>query len=234
MDLTKDLSEDEYQEKLEKYKDRIEKLQNILYQKKIPVIMVYEGWDAAGKGGSIKRIASALDPRGYSVATIAAPNECEDSHHYLWRFWKKIPKTGHISIYDRSWYGRVLVERVEGFCSRSEWMRAYEEINEFEASLDKWGAVIIKFWLQIDRDEQLRRFNEREDTFSKKYKITDEDWRNRDKWDEYELAVSDMIRYTSTDFAPWNLIEANSKRHARIKTMEIFIDKIEERLKKED
>lgn len=234
MDLTKDVSEEEYQKKLDNYKDRIETLQNMLYQKKIPVIMVYEGWDAAGKGGSIKRIASALDPRGYSVATIAAPNECEGSHHYLWRFWKRIPKTGHISIYDRSWYGRVMVERVEGFCSRPEWMRAYQEINEFEASLYKWGAVIIKFWLQIDRDEQLRRFNEREGTFSKKYKITDEDWRNRDKWDEYELAVSDMIRYTSTDFAPWNLIEANSKRHARIKTMEIFIDKIEERLKKED
>ncbi len=234
IDLTKDISDQEYEAKLKKYKDKIETLQNILYQKKIPVVIVYEGWDAAGKGGSIKRIASALDPRGYNVTTIAAPNECETGHHYLWRFWKKVPKTGHISIYDRSWYGRVLVERVEEYCKKEEWMRAYNEINEFEATLNKWGAVIIKFWLHIDKEEQLKRFNEREDTFSKKYKITGEDWRNRDKWDEYESSVDEMINYTSTDFAPWNIIEAKSKNFARIKTMEIFIDKLERILKKED
>ena len=160
-------------------------------------------WDAAGKGGNIKRIAGALDPRATEVHPIASPEPHEKARHYLWRFWTRLPKTGHIAIFDRTWYGRVMVERLEGFCSTNDWQRAYNEINEFEKELSQWGAVIIKFWVQIDKDTQLERFTERQNTPEKQWKITDEDWRNRDKWDQYEDAVNEMLQKTSTEYAPW-------------------------------
>ncbi len=230
LELDKHISDEEYEDRLNAYKSRLSFLHNKVYQKKIPIVIGYEGWDAAGKGGNIKRLTSALDPRGYNVTTIAAPNEAEAQRHYLWRFWQAMPKTGHITIFDRTWYGRVMVERIEGFCKENDWKRAYNEINEFEDSLSRWGCIIIKFWLQIDKEEQLRRFNEREQTPAKNYKITDEDWRNREKWDVYEDALKDMLKYTSTDFAPWTIIEANNKKFARLKALETLIARIEEKI----
>lgn len=228
--LNQKLSEDEYRQTLKEVQKKLSKLHNKLYQKKIPVIICYEGWDAAGKGGNIKRVAAALDPRGYEVLPIAAPDKAELSHHYLWRFWNRLPKTGHIAIFDRTWYGRVMVERLEGFCTNEEWHRAYNEINEFEKELYDWGAIIVKFWIHIDKDEQLRRFEDRQNTPSKQWKITEEDWRNREKWDQYEVAVNDMLQYTSTDFAPWHIIESQDKRFARIKAIRTLIHEIEERI----
>lgn len=227
IDLDHSLTRERYKALLKEKQERLNLLHNRLYLRKKPVILVYEGWDAAGKGGNIKRVAAALDPRGYEVVTVAAPEKFELYRHYLWRFWRQLPKTGHISIFDRSWYGRVMVERLEGFCSHNQWMRAFNEINEFEAALHEWGAIVIKFWMHIDKDEQLARFTLRQNTPEKQYKITEEDWRNREKWDLYEEAVDDMIRYTSTDFAPWQIIESNDKCYARIKTLDIIIDKIE-------
>ena len=177
-------------------------------------------------------MTAALDPRGYEVVPIAAPTPDELRHHYLWRFWNQLPKTGHIAIFDRSWYGRVMVERIEGFCSENDWRRAYTEMNEFERTLTQWGAVVIKFWLHIDQEEQLRRFTLRQQTPEKQWKITDEDWRNREKWPQYEVAVNDMLRYTSTDFAPWHIIESNNKKFARIKALKIIIRALEERMRK--
>ena len=205
-------------------------LHNKLYAKKIPVIIAYEGWDAAGKGGNIKRIASALDPRGYEVFPIASPTPDEKNRHFLWRFYNRLPKTGHIAIFDRTWYGRVMVERLEGFCSENDWMRAYNEINEFEKDLTDWGAIVIKFWVQIDKDTQLERFTLRQNTPEKQWKITEEDWRNREKWDLYEGAVDEMIEKTSTTFAPWFVLESNDKKYARIKALEILKEEIEKRL----
>ena len=187
VDLNKELTEEEYQEKLEKLQKRLSELHNVLYREKIPVIIAYEGWDAAGKGGNIKRIAAALDARGYEVHPIASPEPHEKNRHFLWRFWTRLPKSGHIAIFDRTWYGRVMVERLEGFCSENDWQRAYNEINEFEKELDDWGAVIVKFWVQIDKDTQLERFTLRQNTPEKRWKITDEDWRNREKWDLYQV-----------------------------------------------
>ena len=175
-------------------------------------------------------MAAALDPRGYEVIPIAAPDKAELAHHYLWRFWNHMPKTGHVAIFDRTWYGRVMVERIEGFCSTSAWQRAYQEINEFEWELHQWGAVILKFWLHIDPDEQLRRFKDRQETPSKQWKITEEDWRNREKWGQYETAVNDMLQYTSTGFAPWHIIESQDKKYGRIKALHTMIAAIEEGL----
>lgn len=230
LDLTKAIVEEEYKERLKSLQKKLFKLQNKLYLAKIPVIIAYEGNDAAGKGGNIRRVASALDARGYSVTPIAAPTPDELSHQYLWRFWKALPRTGHFGIFDRTWYGRVLVERVEDFTPVSRINQAYNEINEFEYMLHNWGAIIFKFWLAIDQDEQLRRFEERENTPEKQWKITQEDWRNRDKWNLYTQAVNDMFRYTNTDFAPWIAVESNSKHYARIKTLETMITAIEKRL----
>ena len=224
---------DEYAEQLKKCQKELSVLHSRLYQAKIPLIIAFEGWDAAGKGGAIKRIASALDPRGYEAIPIAAPDKTELNHHYLWRFWNHIPKTGHITVFDRTWYGRVMVERIEGFTPASRCEQAYAEINEFEKELTDSGAVVVKFWLQIDKDEQLRRFTERQNTPEKQWKITDEDWRNREKWDSYEKAVNEMLCRTSTVYAPWNVIEANDKPFARIKTMQIVINAVKERLKEE-
>lgn len=224
------LSEKEYQTRLKAAQKELKKLHNELYINKIPVIIAYEGWDAAGKGGNIKRISSALDPRGYEVFPIASPTPDEKNRHFLWRFWNRLPKTGHIAIFDRTWYGRVMVERLEGFCSENDWKRAYNEINEFEKDLTNWGAIVIKFWVQIDKDTQLERFNDRQNTPEKQWKITDEDWRNREKWDQYEAAIDEMIAKTNTPYAPWYILESNDKKYARIKALETIIDQIKEKL----
>ena len=229
----KTLTEAEYKQKLDELQKELKELHNRLYKKKVPVIIAYEGWDAAGKGGNIKRIAGALDPRGYTVHPIASPEPHEKARHYLWRFWTRLPKTGHIAIFDRTWYGRVMVERLEGFCSENDWQRAYNEINEFEYILNSWGAVIVKFWVQIDKDTQLERFNDRQKDPEKQWKITDEDWRNREKWDLYEKAVNEMIVKTNTSFAPWHILESVDKKYARIKALETVISAIKKALKKD-
>ena len=225
--LDKSMEEEEYKKELESLQAKLGELHNRLYRKRVPVVIVYEGWDAAGKGGNIKRITGALDARGYEVHPIASPEPHEKARHYLWRFWTRLPKTGHIAIFDRSWYGRVMVERLEGFCSENDWKRAYNEINEFEKELHDWGAVIVKFWVQIDKDTQLERFTLRQNTPEKQWKITDEDWRNREKWDEYEIAVNEMIQKTSTAYAPWHILESTDKKYARIKALKIVIEELE-------
>ena len=221
--LNKSITDKEYKKELKELQARLRELHYSLYRRKIPVIIAYEGWDAAGKGGNIKRIAGALDSRGYEVHPIASPEPHEKSRHYLWRFWNRLPKTGHIAIFDRTWYGRVMVERLEGFCSTNDWQRAYNEINEFEKELHQWGAIIIKFWVQIDKDTQLERFTERQNTPEKQWKITDEDWRNREKWDDYEKAVNEMLKKTSTSFAPWYILESVDKKYARIKAWKLVV-----------
>lgn len=228
--LDKEVSTEEYKKELDELQGRLRVLHNKLYRKKIPVIIAYEGWDAAGKGGNIKRITGALDPRGYEVHPIASPEPHEKARHYLWRFWNRLPKTGHVAIYDRTWYGRVMVERLEGFCSENDWQRAYNEINEFEKELSDWGAVIIKFWVQIDKDVQLERFTDRQNTPEKQWKITEEDWRNRDKWDLYEDAVNEMMKKTNTSYAPWHVLESNDKKYARLKALKIVVEEIEKAL----
>ncbi|MCL2099901.1 MAG: polyphosphate:AMP phosphotransferase [Oscillospiraceae bacterium] len=231
VDLNAGITKSEYETQLRHYQKKLAHTGYKLYVKRRPVIIVYEGWDSAGKGGNIRRLTQELDPRGYEVTPIAAPTREELSHHYLWRFWRAVPKNGHTAIFDRSWYGRVLVERVEGFCTEEQWRRAYKEINDMEAHLYNHGAVIFKFWLHIDKDEQLSRFRSREADPSKQYKMTDEDWRNREKWDEYEKAVNDMLEFTSTEYAPWTVVESCDKRYARIKTLKIVSDTLEEKLK---
>jgi polyphosphate:AMP phosphotransferase len=196
----------------------------------ISVVAVFEGNDAAGKGGSIRRITQALDARQYRVIQVAAPTEEERAQPYLWRFWRHLPGRARFAVFDRSWYGRVLVERIEGFCTQADWLRAYSEINDFEEQLVRNKTVIVKFWLAIGRDEQLRRFEEREKTGFKRFKITDEDWRNREKWGDYEVAVCDMIDRTSTEIAPWTLVEANNKYYARIKVLKTLCEAIEKAL----
>lgn len=230
VDLEKKIDPDEYKERLDKSQKKLYELQHKLYLKRIPLMILYEGWDAAGKGGNIRRVTDELDPRGYEVVPVAAPNDIEKAHHYLWRFWNKIPKAGHITLFDRTWYGRVLVERVEGFCDKNDWKRAYHEINHFERHLSDFGTIIVKFWLQISPEEQLRRFKAREENPDKQWKITDEDWRNREKWALYEKAVEEMIYRTSTAHAPWTIIESNSKHYARIKALETIIEAIEKQI----
>ena len=228
----KTISDEEYDKELDRLQKELGELHNELYRKKIPVIIAYEGWDAAGKGGNIKRIASALDPRGYEVQPIASPEPHEKARHFLWRFWTRLPKDGHIAIFDRTWYGRVMVERLEGFCSENDWQRAYNEMNEFEKELADWGAVIIKFWVQIDNQTQLARFTDRQNTPEKQWKITEEDWRNREKWDLYEEAINEMLQKTNTTFAPWYILESNDKKYARIKALKIVTKALREACKK--
>ncbi|MBR2527004.1 MAG: polyphosphate:AMP phosphotransferase [Blautia sp.] len=224
--LDKTVTDEEYKKELKELQAQLRQLHNELYRKKIPVIIAYEGWDAAGKGGNIKRIAEALDPRGYIVNPIASPEPHEKARFYLWRFWNRLPKTGHIAIFDRTWYGRVMVERLESFCSENDWQRAYNEMNEFEKELTDWGAVVIKFWVHIDKDTQLARFTDRQNTPEKQWKITDEDWRNREKWDVYESAINEMIQKTSTAYAPWYILESVDKKYARLKALKIVIREI--------
>ena len=200
-------------------------MQHLCYIQRRPVIFAYEGWDAAGKGGNIRRLVRKLDPRGYEVIPVAAPEGPEKTHHHLWRFWRALPKAGHFAIFDRTWYGRVLVERIEGFATPGEWGRAYREINEFEQELTDYGAILFKFWMHISNEEQLQRFEARQNTPEKQWKITDEDWRNREKWDAYWEAVSDMIERTSTVQAPWTIVEGNNKLHARAKTLAVTCER---------
>jgi len=230
VDHTKTIEREDYRKRLKAGQDRIRELEHKLYVQRRPVVIVYEGWDAAGKGGNIRRLTANMDPRGYEVIPVAAPNDVEKAHHYLWRFWTGIPKAGHITIFDRSWYGRVLVERVEGFCSVDAWKRAYRQINEMEKHLADFGAIIFKFWLDIDPDEQLRRFEERQKCSYKRWKITEEDWRNRKKRDEYVVALEEMLVQTSTPTAPWTVVESDCKLYARVKVIETVIDGIEKAL----
>jgi len=223
-DLSASLNKEEYRTELKALQDRISALHNEIYRLRIPVVVCYEGWDAAGKGGNIRRLAYPLDPRGFDTYPISSPEPHELARHYLWRFWTRLPRTGHVAIFDRTWYGRVMVERIEGFCTEDDWKRAYNEINEFEEDLNDWGAVILKFWIHIDRDTQLKRFTDRQNTPEKRWKITTEDWRNREKWSQYEEAVSEMLEKTSTEFAPWHIIESNDKLFARIKVLRIFVE----------
>jgi polyphosphate:AMP phosphotransferase len=216
VNLDKKLSPARYDQQLRKHQDRLYQLGWKARARQRNTVIVFEGWDAAGKGGAIRRLTAALDARLYRVISIAAPTDEEKAQHYLWRFWRHIPRDGYVTIYDRSWYGRVLVERVEGFAEREEWERAYQEINDFEEQLVEHGTVLVKFWLHISAKEQLRRFKEREAIEWKKHKITEEDWRNREKWHAYEAAVNDMVGRTSTEFAPWSLIAADDKRSARV------------------
>ena len=231
IDLSKSLTEEEYKTRLKKLQKRLAELHSELYRLRIPVVIGFEGWDAGGKGGAIKRLTSNLDPRGYRVNPTAAPNDIEKVHHYLWRFWNSVPKAGHIAIFDRTWYGRVMVERIEGFCSEAQWRRAYQEINEMESHMANAGAVVLKFWLHIDKDEQERRFRERQANPAKQWKITDEDWRNREKWDQYEEAVNEMLIRTSTTYAPWIVVEGNDKRYARVKVLQTVVDALEKKVK---
>lgn len=220
-DLSLSVDKATYNETLPRLQSELYRLQHLCYVARTPVVLVFEGWDAAGKGGAIRRLTWELDPRGYAVIPFGAPEGEEAHKHYLWRFWRALQKSGHISIYDRSWYGRVLVERVEGYATSGEWTRAYREINEFEAELLDFGVVLCKFWMHISKEEQLRRFEARKNTPEKQWKITEEDWRNREKWDVYREAVSDMLVNTSTPAAPWTLVEGNAKRYARLKVLSV-------------
>ena len=231
IDLTKSLTEAEYKEKLKKLQKRLSQLHSEIYRLRIPVVIGFEGWDAGGKGGAIKRLTSNLDPRGYQVNPTASPNDIEKVHHYLWRFWNNVPKAGHIAIFDRTWYGRVMVERIEGFCTEAEWKRAYQEINEMESHMANSGAVVLKFWLHIDKEEQERRFKERQENPAKQWKITEEDWRNRAKWEQYEEAVNEMLVRTSTTYAPWIVVEGNDKRYARVKVLKTVVEAMEKKIR---
>jgi polyphosphate kinase 2 (PPK2 family) len=228
LDLNQQLSREEYERDLLRYQLRMRELAVELYERKRSLVVVYEGWDAAGKGGSIRRVTEKLDPRGYEVFSIAAPRGEEKIHHYLWRFWRRLepPDEKQILIFDRSWYGRVLVERVEGFAQESAWKRAYREINDFERQLTFGGVIVVKFWLHISKEEQLRRFRGREETSYKRWKLTAEDWRNREKWDQYTLAVEDMLVKTSTTSAPWTVVEANFKWYARVKCLRTLVQSV--------
>lgn len=220
VDLQQTLTKKDYRRRLAQLQGELNHLFRRTQVAEIPSLLAFEGWDAAGKGGSIRRILQALDPRNYRVIPTAAPTDEEHAHHYLWRFWRRLPTPGHITIFDRSWYGRVLVERVEGFATDDQWQRAYDEINEFEQEMVESGMMVCKFWLHITPEEQLRRFEERKITPHKRWKLTDEDWRNRAKWSQYEQAVNDMIQRTNTHLAPWSIVPANCKYTARIHVLE--------------
>jgi len=227
VNLSRSLAREHYNQRLEAAQSEMERLHNEMYIHRLSAVAVFEGWDAGGKGGAIKRLVYPLDPRGYKVAPYSAPNDIEKSHNYLWRFWNNVPKAGHLTVFDRSWYGRVMVERVEGFCTPNDWKRAYSEINDFEKQLVDSGIILLKFWLHINQEEQLKRFEFRQNTPEKQWKITDEDWRNREKWDMYLEAVDEMLCRTSTEYAPWTVVEAVDKLYARVKVIETVRDSIE-------
>ena len=232
LDLSQKLSDDEFEKELAKQQSRLNMLQRRAAKRGVSTIIVFEGWDAAGKGGAIRRVTAGLDARDYQVIPIAAPNDEERSRHYLWRFWRHLSRAGRLTIFDRSWYGRVLVERVEGFATEAEYMRAYGEINHFEEQLVSNGILVVKFWIHISKAEQFRRFRDRSRTSYKRWKITDEDWRNRKRWAEYTIAVNDMVARTSTRIAPWALIEGDDKNFARVKVLETLAERLAHRLKK--
>ena len=227
LDLDKRLSKEDYNEQLVAEQARLATLMRDKRMRRHALVAVFEGNDAAGKGGAVRRVAAALDPRQYNIVPIAAPSQDEKAQPYLWRFWRQIPARGKFTIFDRSWYGRVLVERIEGFCTQADWMRAYGEINDFEEQLGQAGVVVVKFWLSIDEQTQLQRFKEREAIPFKRFKITEDDWRNREKWGLYRDAVGDMVDRTSTEIAPWTLVEANDKRWARVKVLRTLGDALE-------
>lgn len=230
-DLTLSLSKAEYKRRLKELQKKMRLLHGEIYRRRIPVILGFEGWDAGGKGGAIKRLTAKMDPRGFVVHPTASPNDIEKAHHYLWRFWSAVPKAGHIAVFDRTWYGRVMVERIEGFCTKLEWQRAYKEINDMERDFVNAGAIVMKFWMQIDKEEQERRFKARQENPQKQWKITEEDWRNRDKWEQYEEAVNEMLIRTSTKSAPWIVVEGNDKYYARIKVLESVVQAVEDRIR---
>lgn len=232
LDLVLKLDRKRYAELRVHYQGRLNLLSRDPRFRKRSAILVFEGNDAAGKGGAIRRVAAALDARHYRIIPVAAPTEEERAQPYLWRFWRHVPRLGGFALFDRSWYGRVLVERVEGLVSEADWARAYPEISDFEQQLADSGAIVIKFWLAISKDEQYRRFKERQQTAFKRFKITPEDWRNRKKWEAYERAVCDMVDRTSTAVAPWTLVEANDKLYARIKVLKILCERLESALKR--
>ena len=226
IDMNKVVVKEDYDQQLEPLQEQLQALGHDLYVNRRTAVIVFEGWDAAGKGGAIRRLTQEVDSRGYEVYPIAAPEGEDKTHHYLWRFWRRLkpPEEKQIQIFDRSWYGRVLVERVEGFCKEPEWKRAYREINEFERQLVDSGMILIKFWLHTTQEEQLRRFEERQNNPAKAWKLTEEDWRNREKWPLYEAAVVDMLMKTSTIHAPWTVVEANDKYYARLKVLRTVVE----------
>jgi polyphosphate kinase 2 (PPK2 family) len=226
LDMSQRADEKHYKVELERLQGRLNLLHRKAQRRGTSTILVFEGWDAAGKGGAIRRLTAAIDARDYQVIPIAAPTEEERAQHYLWRFWRHLARRGRVTIFDRSWYGRLLVERVEGFATEPEWMRASAEINQFEAQLLAHGIVLVKYWVHITKDEQLRRFRARQAAGYKRWKLTDEDWRNRNRWAEYELAVNDLIERTSTRQAPWTLVEANDKNFARLKVLDTACDRL--------
>jgi AMP-polyphosphate phosphotransferase len=232
LDLSRKLSDTRFKTRLAEQQSRLNLLQRRARQQGVSTIAVFEGWDASGKGGAIRRVTGALDARDYDVIPVAAPTQEERAHHYLWRFWRHLSRAGRLTIFDRSWYGRVLVEQVEGFAKEAEYMRAYGEINHFEEQLVAHGILVVKFWLHISKEEQLRRFRDRTRTSYKKWKIGDEDWRNRARWTDYTIAVNDMVARTSTRIAPWTLVEGNDKNFARVKVLTTLADRMEDRLKK--
>jgi AMP-polyphosphate phosphotransferase len=231
LDLSLATPREEYDQKIKELQAELHQLCYQVYVQKKPVVIIFEGWDASGKGGSIKRLTEKIDPRGYVVWPIAAPAGEDRERHYLYRFWRRLPEQGQIAIFDRSWYGRVLVERLEGYCTEADWKRAYSEINQFERQLTDFGAIIFKFWMHISKDEQLRRFRERKRTNYKSWKITDEDWRNRGKWEDYEVAAEEMLLKTSTPNAPWTMVESNDKYFSRLKVLRTVADKLKHVLK---
>ncbi len=231
VDLSLQLDPHDYKKRLRAAQIKLRQLQLKIHQHQLPVLLLFEGWDAAGKGGAIKRLTDVLDPRSYKVNAFAAPTEEEHRYHYLWRFSRHLPGAGTIGIFDRSWYGRVLVERIEGFATEQEWRRAYREINEFEAQLIHADYVLVKFWLHISPNEQLKRFDQRNNNDFKQYKLTDEDWRNRERWARYDVAINQAIARTSTPAAPWTIVPANDKLYARVFVIETVIDAIEHKLK---
>jgi polyphosphate:AMP phosphotransferase len=230
VDLSQTISAQQYGRLMAKFQAKLNRLMWQANERKISNVIVFEGWDASGKGSTIRRVTEAIDPRFYRLIPIAAPTEEERAHHYLWRFWRHLPRAGTVTLYDRSWFGRVLVERVEGFARPEEWQRAYSEINDFEEQLVEHGMVVTKFWIHISKDEQLRRFKKREEVAYKRYKITGDDWRNRKKWDAYEAAVNEMVLRTSTGHAPWTLIAGNDKKFARIQVLKTLCQHLEDAL----
>jgi AMP-polyphosphate phosphotransferase len=230
VDLGRRLPRKDYDRTVPAEQLRMRELHFRMYERQVPVLAVFEGWDAAGKGGAIKRITATLEPRGFTVSSFSVPRGEEKTHHYLWRFWRALPRAGQLGIFDRSYYGRVLVERVEGFCSEEEWKRAYQEINEFEAHQASAGMVVRKFWMHISPEEQLRRFRDRERDPFRAHKLTEEDWRNRARWKQYGAAVEEMLERTSTPDAPWTVVEADDKLYARVKVLKTLADAVEEAL----
>ncbi|MBT8120917.1 MAG: polyphosphate kinase, partial [Gammaproteobacteria bacterium] len=231
LDMSKSLNKAEYKKLLRQWQAELNQLHRKALKKKLSSILLFEGPDAAGKGGAIRRMTAALDARHYRVIPVAAPTDEERAQHYLWRFWRHLSRAGRITIFDRSWYGRVLVERVEKFATKDEWKRAYAEINEFEEQLTEHGVIVLKYWVHITKDEQLDRFKAREETPHKRWKLTEEDWRNREKWEDYELAVNDIVEHTSTRHAPWILVEGNDKRFSRIKVLQAYCARLQSALK---